>query len=166
MKIPKIIKTELLERMQIEQTLRKKWEENLKNELFLDEVRQVDRDNTMFLKKIIARYGWPKISDVGKDVAEAAWLIAQHSPDKDFLRNCLKLMQQNPKEVEPFNLARSVDRVRIYDGKQQYYGTHFTRREEDGPWKPMPIEDEENVDVRRSEIGQPTIKEKLKELNG
>ncbi len=149
----------------MDQSARLAWEKDFENEGLRDRVRKVDADNTVFLKKLIAEYGWPKISIVGKDVALEAWYIAQHTPDKDFLKECLKLMQQNPNEVEAFNLARTIDRIRLGDGLPQYYGTHFIQSS-DGKWVPQPIEDEDNVDERRAKIGQPSMEEKLKEYNG
>ena len=94
----------------------------------------------------------------------AAWLIAQHTPDKDFLKQCLKLMQENPTEVEPHNLARTIDRVRLAEGKLQYYGTHFGLQP-NGRYEVLPIEDTENVEKRRLAMGLPTIAEGTKRAN-
>ncbi|PZV88432.1 hypothetical protein SAMN05443287_12315 [Micromonospora phaseoli] len=58
-------------------------------------VREVDVDNTTWLTQIIDRHGWPRRNDVGKDVATAAWLLAQHADhDPDFQRHCLGLLEQ------------------------------------------------------------------------
>jgi len=43
------------------------------------EMQQTNRRNTARLKEIVSRYGWPTISMVGEEGAEAAWLLAQHS---------------------------------------------------------------------------------------
>lgn len=163
-KYPRIIIQELLERAEKEQHLRERWEENLENQEFIDAVKAVDEDNTVFLKDFIAKYGWPKISEIGKKEAMAAWLILQHSPDKEFMETCLKIMQAMPDEVEPANLARTIDRVRILNGEKQYYGTHFSPGE-DGKYYPKPIEDEEHVEERRAAMGLPTMEEKFKEYN-
>lgn len=73
-------------------------------------------------------------------------------------------MQENPNEVALQNLARTIDRVRIAEGKLQYYGTHF-QPTPDGKYKPLPIEDEEHVDKRRAAMGLATIAEKTKKYN-
>lgn len=157
------VRYELLKRAEAEQALRAEWGDSDNEELRLKVLAQ-DTENTIFLKKLIKGAGWPKITKVGKEAAMAAWLIAQHSPDKDFRRLCLELMQEAPDEVEPHNIARTIDRVRIEEGKQQYFGTHFMKSE-DGTWIPMPIEDEEHVEQRRADYGLPTIAEKINEYN-
>lgn len=157
------IKNELLQRAEAEQALRMEWGDSDNEELRLKVLAQ-DTENTAFLKGILKSSGWPKTSEVGKETAMAAWLIVQHSPDKAFRRHCLELMQEVPNEVEPQNLARTIDRVRIEEGQKQYFGTHFMK-DEDGSWIPMPIEDEEHVEERRTKYGLPTLEEKVQEYN-
>lgn len=157
------IMDELLQRAEAEQALRQQWDDNDTEEFRL-QVLARDNDNTAFLKELVETSGWPTISEVGKEVAMASWLIAQHTPEKTFLRHCLELMLESPDEVEPQNLARTIDRVRIYGGHKQWFGTHFTKSE-DGSFAPMPIEDAEHVDERRARWGLPSIEEKTKEYN-
>ncbi len=42
-------------------------------------MEEVHKRNAAWLKQMIADYGWPGLSLVGEDGAEAAWRIAQHS---------------------------------------------------------------------------------------
>lgn len=45
------------------------------------------------LKQIIAAQGWPTVTTAGRDGAEAAWLIAQHSDaDPAFQARALELL--------------------------------------------------------------------------
>lgn len=154
-------KDELLRRAIKEQKLCKKWEKDLKNEEIIEQVRQLDADNTNFLKDLVSRKGWPKISQVGEKAAQAAWLILQHSPDKEFMESCLAQMQAMPDEVDPKYLARTIDRVRILNGRLQYYGTHW-RENPDGTPEVLPIEDEDHVEERRASMGLPTIEDQTK----
>lgn len=152
------IKLDLLERMEKEQALRRIWSDKDDPEIET-QVSALDTENTKFLKSLVERFGWPKISDVGEDVALAAWLIAQHSPDLEFMNHCLELMQENPDEVDPKNLVTTIDRIRIMRNKQpQYYGTQFNRLP-DGTYEPFPIEDAEHVNERRLAVGLSTIEE-------
>lgn len=157
------IKGELLQRAEAEQALRRQWDDNDTEELRL-QVLAHDNDNTAFLKELVETSGWPTISEVGKEVAMASWLIAQHTPEKSFLKHCLEVMLEAPDEVEPQNLARTIDRVRIYEGQEQWFGTHFTKVE-DGSFAPMPIEGAEHVDERRAQWGLTSIKEKKRQYN-
>lgn len=165
MKIPKSVIDELVKRVDEEQALRLKWPKDAPGEAFLNKVRKIDAENTKFLKELISKYGWPTISQVGKDAARAAWLTVQHTPDKEFRKECLELMKlAGPSEVENQNLARTIDRVRILDGLPQYYGTSFTLTPE-GAWAAKNIEDLNNVDTRRAAMGLTTLEEDTKRIN-
>lgn len=162
---PNDIAQQLRKRAAHEQRLRQTWEESPDNEEIRNQVRETDKANTSFLEEVVSRYGWPKLSEVGEETAEAAWLIAQHTPDESFLKRCLELMQNSPSEVKPQNLARTIDRVRLNTGQNQLYGTHFTQNK-DGIWEPLPIEDPAAVEERRVAMGLPTIEKMKQEYNG
>lgn len=117
----------------------------------------VDEENTKWLQGIVEKAGWPTNTAVGKDGANAAWLLVQHADaDPKFQRRCLDLMTKLPKgEISQSNLAYLTDRVLLAEGKKQLYGTQFIAV--DGKWKPRPIEDEGNVDKRRAEAGLSTL---------
>jgi hypothetical protein len=63
-------------------------------------------------------------------------------------------------EVSQSNIAYLTDRVLLAEGKNQMYGTQL--KDVDGKPKPLPIEDEANVDQRHSEVGLPPLAEILK----
>jgi len=125
-------------------------------------VKAVDEDNTKWIESVVEKHGWPTSTLVGKDGAEAAWLLVQHADAEPKLqRRCLDLMATLQKdEVSQSNLAYLTDRVLLAEGKKQLYGTQFTVV--DGKWKPRPLEDEANVDKRRAEVGLPPLAEYAK----
>ena len=53
-------------------------------------------------------------------------------------------------DAPPANLAYLEDRVRMFRGEPQVYGTQFI--EKDGMYEPWPIEDVERVDERRASM--------------
>lgn len=122
----------------------------------------VDSTHTARMKEIVAEIGWPTISKVGKTASDKAWLLVQHADhDVAFQIQCLELMKAAPAtEVDPTNIAFLEDRVLVNQGKEQIYGTQFT--EVDGKYIPQPIEDEENVDARRAEVGMEPLSEYAK----
>ncbi len=124
-----------------------------------DMVAEIDADNTQWLKNVVSEQGWLKYSDVGIDGGDAAWLIVQHADaDPSFQRQCLDLMSKLRKnEMSQSNLALLTDRVLLAEGKNQIYGTQFVAR--DGEWVPHNLEDEDNVDARRAEVGLPPLAE-------
>jgi hypothetical protein len=126
----------------------------------IKKLQDLDKKNTARLKKIIEQHGWPGYSHVGRDGANAAWLLVQHADhDRPFQKKCLTLMEGAAKkgEASKQNLAYLTDRVLIGEGKKQRYGSQFMQK--DGDWVPQPIEDEANVDKRRADVGLPTLAE-------
>jgi len=53
------------------------------------------------------------------------------------------------------------DRIRCNEGKRQRYGTQFDW-DEDGLLNPLPIDDETNVNKRRSEVGLVPLAEDIR----
>lgn len=102
------------------------------------------RRDTAFLKEVVKRDGWPKISEVGQDGEQAAWQLLQLADDDlPFQIHCLSLMKTLPDtEVKVFNIAYMEDRVLVRQGKSQVYGT------QDGE-----IKDIANLDKRRKAMG-------------
>lgn len=109
------------------------------------------------LKEILDREGWPTISMVGADGAEAAWLIVQHSDDDpDFQRRILEL-------IAPLAASGQADpKLHAYLHDRTHYPQRFgtqggcVSRQE---WRPFDIEDIANVDQRRRQLGMPPLAE-------
>ena len=139
-------------------------EQKAENEKLSAAVEKADTENTKRLTEIVDKHGWPTISLVGKDGANAAWLLVQHA-DKDpkFQRKCLDLMTSASKaDVSQIEVAYLTDRVLLAEGKKQRYGTQFMSA--NGKWEPRPLEDPANVDQRRKEVGLPPLAEYVKQL--
>ena len=103
------------------------------------------------LKQIVAEVGWPGISMVGEDGAQAAWLLVQHADqDRAYQREILALIEPLVAvgEVSPETFAYLYDRVNL----PQRYGTQGECKAA-GQWVPYAIEDEGGVDSRRAAIG-------------
>ncbi|MBI5405741.1 hypothetical protein HY972_01775 [Candidatus Kaiserbacteria bacterium] len=113
--------------------------------------------NTKRLKEIVASYGWPSVSLVGKEGSKNAWLLVQHAyHDLRFQKKCLALMsraaKKNPEDIIPMHIAFLTDRIRVNEGKPQKFGTQFytNKKEEFTYW---PVRDIKNVDKRRAAYG-------------
>jgi len=123
-----------------------------------ERMRAIDVRNTARMKEIIAQVGWPTKTLVGERAAQGAWLLVQHADlDLAFQKECLGLLEKAVAagEASGRNLAYLTDRVRVAEGKPQYYGTQFHMVE--GKLVPRPIEDEANVDARRAAVGLGTM---------
>lgn len=116
--------------------------------------KNLDRENTKLLKTVVRKIGWPRISEVGRPAALAAWLLLQHSPDIKFRHSMLGEMKKLPAgEIEPIWLAQTIDRVRIKLGQKQLYGTAYVAYPEKGELVCQPIHNEKNLDKRRLALG-------------
>jgi hypothetical protein len=127
------------------------------------EMQKVHEAHAAELERIIAGGSWPGIGTAGPDGAEAAWLIAQHAIGRPhFQRACRVLLQQAVErgEAEAWQLAYLTDRIRVFEGKPQLYGTQFDW-DEAGEMSPNPIEDAAGVDARRAALGLPPLAETI-----
>ena len=125
-------------------------------------VRALDRRHTARMHEIVAKFGWPGRSLVGRDGAKAAWLLVQHADhDRAFQKECLGRMHKSPAgEVEPHDLAYLTDRVLLAEGKPQRYGTQLEAK--NGKLEPRLLEEPDRVDERRQSIGLAPLAEYVK----
>jgi hypothetical protein len=113
-----------------------------------------DNDRIQLLKQIIAEYGWPGISLVGEEAANAAWLVAQHADeDLAFQRQCLSLVEKAHAagDATGMHLAYLTDRVFSAEGKQQLYGTQGAPQ--------YSAQEKARVEARRKKLGLPSMAE-------
>lgn len=134
----------------------------LSGDEFWDE--DIDIKNTCRMKEIVQEIGWPMISKVGSEAAFDAWLLVQHADhDVEFQEYCLGLMQAaSDGDVDRRNIAYLEDRIRVNQGRGQIYGTQFIQK--DGMHMAQPIEDQENVDIRRAQMGMGPLTEQIEEM--
>jgi hypothetical protein len=117
--------------------------------------------NAELLNNIIDRIGYPTIDKLGKEASEAAWLVIQHSIGKPaFMKKCLTLLETavNERKAEPRHLAYLSDRIAVFEGRPQLYGTQFDW-DESGLLSPGLYDDVTKVNARRKSIGLNTLEE-------
>ncbi|MBB5768491.1 DUF6624 domain-containing protein [Xanthomonas euroxanthea] len=119
----------------------------------------VMRENTEWLKQVVATQGWPGRRLVGEDGANAAWTLIQHADaDPAFQAQALALMEAAlaRHDVAPDDVALLTDRVLRAQGKPQRYGTQFVT-DPDGSKSLAPTEDLAGLDARRHRMGLPPM---------
>ncbi len=107
------------------------------------------------LGEILDSLGWPGVSQVGSEGAEAAWLVVQHAIARPALqRRALELVRAAVQRGDATAVMAAMldDRIRTLEGRLQRYGTQFDW-DASGQLSPLPIEDPSGVDARRQEIG-------------
>ncbi len=86
------------------------------------DMERVHRANAQALEAVLDACGWPGISLVGPEGAEAAWLIAQHAISLPrFQQRCLTLLQQAVQrgQAAAAHAAHLDDRIRFNQRKPQ-----------------------------------------------
>lgn len=125
-------------------------------------LEELHRANASRLRQMIAVFGWPGIALVGDQGAKAAWRIALHSiSEPSFMRQCRDLLDtasQN-NDAPRWQFAIIDDRVRVYEGRPQRYGTQLRT----GPngLEPYPLENESRINSMRMQAGLPPLAKTL-----
>nr|WP_320022205.1 DUF6624 domain-containing protein [uncultured Draconibacterium sp.] len=120
------------------------------------------KENERELLELIDKYGWPTPSLVTEFAAAGAALIINHST-YEIRKKYFPMLEEAFKkgEAQPLRYAKMRDRLLVEEGKAQLYGTQL--KFEGNIRVPQPIEDPQNVDKRRAEIGLEPLSVYLKE---
>lgn len=124
------------------------------------EMEALQMANGKILQDHIAKHGWPDEELESK----AAWLVLAHAVSMpDLQQRAVKFFRDNPGLVPPQMVAMLEDRVLVFLGKKQKYGTQFDW-DEHGELSAYPIEDPENIDAVRAEVGLNSLAQRTLEL--
>lgn len=131
-----------------------------------EEMKELHKSNTKILSDIIDKIGYPTTIKVGEEASEAAWLVIQHSIGQpEFMKKCMNLLEvaASENEANTKNLAYLTDRIAVFEGKPQLYGTQFDW-DENGNLSPNIFDDLTKVNERRKSIGLNTLEEQTKKI--
>ena len=121
-------------------------------------IKAKDSINLAKVKAILDEYGWLGSDIVGKQGNTTLFLVVQHS-DQKTQEKYLPLMREAVKKGKALgsSLALLEDRVALGQGKRQIYGSQITRDIETKLYYVRPLDDPDNVDKRRAEVGLPPL---------
>jgi hypothetical protein len=127
-------------------------------------IKEADTINLRIVTTIIDKYGWLGSDVIGFKGNQVLFLVIQHA-DLITQEKYLPIIQRAAKEGKTLlsNLAILEDRVALRQGKRQIYGSQILIDPKTGNKYVQPIEDLENVDKKRSEVGLPTMNEYLQQ---
>ena len=125
----------------------------------------VQQRNQRELEALVARKGWPRAGQVGKEAALGAYLVAMHSNDgaqKKYLPAIKAVCEAG--ELPWVRYANIYDRSLFNENLPQRYGTHTRYNEQTRSEELYPLEDASRVDEWRKEVGLPPLREALAPL--
>jgi hypothetical protein len=104
--------------------------------------------------KVLETRGWLGSDIIGVLGNRTLFLAIQHS-DLKTQEKYLPLMREAVQKgnASPSNFAYLVDRVALRQGRKQLYGSQLARDKETGEYYVLPLEDPDNVDMRRIAVG-------------
>ena len=121
------------------------------------EMREVHRHNGDRLSAILDEVGgWPGGDVVGSQGSEDAWFIANHDiANPKLMRRARDLMAEavEMKQASAPQLAHLIDRILMFEGEPQRYGTQLGWDDDGGFGVWPPLIDPEHVDERRHDMG-------------
>ena len=141
-------------RLQIDQIEKKYgWESN-EMKAHWKIINKKDSINLIKVKSLLDKYGWLGADVAGNQGNSTLFLVIQHS-DQGTQEKYLPMMREAVKngKATGSSLALLEDRVALGQGKKQIYGSQIGRDNETKLYFVSPLEDPDNVDKRRAEVG-------------
>jgi hypothetical protein len=121
---------------------------------FINEMMNIDADNQKSIRLILNRYGWIEQSKIGTKAAEAFFYSIQHSDTTLMIKWFPEFKRlADIGEADKVECAMMEDRLLMWKGEKQIYGTQATVFRDDKKVAIWPIEDSKNVNERRKKIG-------------
>jgi hypothetical protein len=119
----------------------------------------VASDNGWWIKKTIKEVGWIDAARFGKDTSERAFLMVHASADLPLMLAALPGLETDAKTkaIDPQQYARMYDKVQLYIGERQLYGTQIGR--DKGEMLMLPIVGTGKVEEARKALGLVSFKD-------
>lgn len=125
-----------------------------------------DSLNLIKIVKILDEKGWVGKDKVGAQANQTLFLVIQHS-DLKIQQKYLPMMKEAVKKgnANSSSLALLEDRIALREGKKQIYGSQIGTNPTTKKQYVLPLEDPDNVDKRRTEVGLGTLADYVKNWN-
>ena len=133
--------------------------------LFKD-MHLADSTNLIQVESILQKYGWLGSDKIGNDANTTLFMVIQHSK-LSTQKKYLPLMREAVKNgnAKAKNLVLLEDRVAIFQGKMQTFGSQIFWSKANNRYFVLPLADPENVDKRRAEVGLQPLSEYVSNWN-
>jgi len=130
------------------------------------DMEEKDSVNLVKVEAILNKYGWLGADAIGEHGNLALFLVIQHA-DQETQEKYLPVMRKAVTEgkANAADFALLEDRVALEEGKKQIYGSQVHHDPQTGKNSFFPIEDEQNVDKRRADVGLGPLRDYAKQYN-
>lgn len=127
-------------------------------EIHIREAKIQDSLNLIQVRSIIDKYGWLSANQVGTTGNTTLWLVLQHAP-LNVMEMYLPVLEQAVENVKASkkHLAYFKDRILMYQGKPQLYGTQYKILKGTSEAVLWEVQDPENLNKRRESMGMPPM---------
>ena len=121
-----------------------------------------DSINLIKVQNVLDKYGWLGQDVIGEQGNTTLFLVIQHA-DLPIQEKYLPMMREAVKKgnAQASNLALLEDRVALRHGKRQIYGSQIGYDNQTKTYFVSPLEDPDNVDKRRAQVGLEPLSEYL-----
>lgn len=129
-------------------------------------IMETDSLNLIKIKQILDERGWLGANIIGDQGNSTLFLVIQHADPVTQVKY-LPMMRKAVKEgnARASSLALLEDRVALGQGERQIYGSQIGRDQATGEYYVLPLQDPENVNKRRTEVGLGPIEQYLFQWN-
>jgi hypothetical protein len=117
-------------------------------------INEKDAINLIKIKSLLDKYGWLGTDVIGEEGNSTLFLVIQHA-DLPTQQKYLPMMREAVKsgKAKGSALALLEDRVALREGRKQIYGSQIGTNMITKLNYVLPLEDPDNVDKRRAEVG-------------
>ncbi len=134
-------------------------EMNLKKDSLIAEMKSIDTKNQKYIGNLLDSIGWP--SDLSFNSNMAIFLVIQHAGVDYMNKYANHVEDAYKKNFIPIGAyVVFVDRMRMYGGKPQVYGSQLVTI--NGALYMWPIEDVENLEARRKAADMLSVEDYMK----
>ncbi|MBA9071941.1 hypothetical protein GGR22_000067 [Flavobacterium gossypii] len=153
-------------RNQIEETIARFGSDSKESKALFKNMKTTDSLNLIQVEAIIYKHGWLGSDKIGSQANTTLFMVIQHAELPAQIKY-LPMMREAVKKgnARASSLALLEDRVALKQGKKQIYGSQISWNMKTNESFVAPLEDPDNVDLRRAEVGLPNLQAYLAEMD-
>lgn len=118
-------------------------------------MEKLDKENQETLQSYLESCGWQE--QLHPDAHNAIYLILQHSPE-DMMTQYFPLVKERMDQghLDPDDWATMLDRLKMYSGEPQIYGTQTFADDDNVNWV-WPVANLDSLEIKRAQVFLPDM---------